>query len=122
MMDESIQRESIITGLCLTVLASPYYLLAFMPAEEKLLISNISQKVIGISSSIIVIGKMFQPHKLNGGKIMLTVWLSSLFMATILLLVGVNRVESGLNNKVHMFRALIILVVSAFIYYYPSIS
>ena len=42
MMEEQIRGGFVLVGLCLTVLATVYYLLAFMPATETSLISIIS--------------------------------------------------------------------------------
>ena len=106
-------------GFSLTALAILYYFKAFTLIEGKSMIIIVSRKVIWISSSVSSIGIMFQLFQLSGSKVMLFVGQSSLIIATCLLYINELLSEDGIQSSRYFVRALLIIVIGTFIYFYP---
>lgn len=111
-----------IVGISLTTLAILYYLKLFTDIEGQSLISIVSRKVIWISSSVSLIGIMFQLYQLSGSKVMLVVGQSSLIIATCLLYINELLSEEGIQSKAYFIRALLIILVGTFLFFYPPLA
>lgn len=112
-------REMI--GFSLTTLAIIYYLSAFVQKGGSNVLIIVSNKVIGISSAVTLVGIMFYSLHLSGGKVMLGVGTSSLAIAALLLTVNEFLSDNGVQSCAQLIRSSLILCLSIFLYLNPQI-
>lgn len=119
--NQEISGGAAMAGFSLTTLAVVYYLSAFVQTGGNSILIIVSNKVIGISSAIAIIGIMFHSLNLNGAKVMLGVGTTSLAIAALLLAISEFVSDEGVQSKAQLIRSALILCYCVFIYLNPPV-
>lgn len=117
---KSITPGTAIFGVSLTTISVLYFLIAFNPPVSDRLMDSVAKKVLGIGSSVTVLGIMFHFLDLPGSPSQLLVGTISMGTATVVLLVS-EMTGVGTMDRAQYIRTVLIIVVAVYLLVNPTI-